>query len=313
MNKPSRGNARPPEVASSPSGGGRRMSSAWGRVQALMHEATQLTRAGRLNEATAVLQRALGAAPTTVVAANDFVDVVDVDVDVTLVYEKMNAMNDQEFLQLFSEIKSFKTSNSKNLKWISENFDFRDLSELKLINLLSHKIIDVNSKTKSGDFILPWAAKKGQKEIVELLLKHPDIDVNAKVNNYMTILYMAAKYGSKEIVELLLKHPNIDVNAKVNDDMTVLYMAAKYGRKEIVELLLKHPNIDVNTKDHSDDSILCWAVKIDYIVMTELLLKHPNIDVNTKDSYSGSNVLSLAIKNKKTEMVELLKAHGAKP
>ena len=53
--------------------------------QALMHEATQLTRAGRLNEATAVLQRALGAAPTTVVAANDFVDVVDVhavDVDV---------------------------------------------------------------------------------------------------------------------------------------------------------------------------------------------------------------------------------------
>ena len=48
--------------------------------QALMHEATQLTRAGRLNEATAVLQRALSAAPTTVVAADDFVDVVDVDV-----------------------------------------------------------------------------------------------------------------------------------------------------------------------------------------------------------------------------------------
>jgi poly(hydroxyalkanoate) depolymerase family esterase len=64
------------------------------RLQALMQEATRLTRAGRLDEATAVLQRAMGAAPAhgaMAAGAVDLVDVLDVEevVDIVEVPRRM--------------------------------------------------------------------------------------------------------------------------------------------------------------------------------------------------------------------------------
>ena len=102
---------------------------------------------------------------------------------------------------------------------------------------------------------LIWAAKKGDKGIVELLLQN-DADVNAKDEYGSTALNSAAYVGDERIVELLLQN-NANINYKRSlrspsglsaPGYTALDVAKWHGHKKVVEVLLKD-NPDVNFND----------------------------------------------------------------
>ena len=104
---------------------------------------------------------------------------------------------------------------------------------------------DVNAKNV-GSTPLHWAAKKGHKEIAELLIEK-GADLNAKQNLGWTPLHNAASSGHKEIAELLITK-GVDVNAKIAaanalgryKGDTPLDLAIKRKRTEVADLLRKH-------------------------------------------------------------------------
>ena len=99
--------------------------------------------------------------------------------------------------------------------------------------------------------------------------------------NHGTPLGHAAKRGYKDIAKLLINN-GADVNGIDNFRRTPLILAATYGHKNIVKLLLAQKNIDINAGDN-------------------MFMFNFNM-----------NALRSARKRGHTEIVELLKAHGAK-
>jgi len=83
-------------------------------------------------------------------------------------------------------------------------------------------------------------------------------------------LHWAARKGDRDVAELLiLKGAN--VNAADKTGTTPLHWAARAGHKEVAELLiLKGAN--VNTADQTGATPLHWAVGHDEVV--DLLIKH---------------------------------------
>ena len=195
---------------------------------------------------------------------------------------------------------------------------------------------DVNAKDKLGRTPLHQAARKGRKEITELLIAE-GADVNAKHEEGWTPLHLAAVYGNKEIVELLIAK-GADVNAKDEDGRTPLDWAIGGNHKETADLLRKHggktakPSIsihdaaldgnieavkehlaagaDVNAKNRSGWTPLHQAAWRGRNEIVELLIAE-GADVNAKID-DGRTPLDLAIQYKHPKTADLLRKHGGK-
>jgi len=163
--------------------------------------------------------------------------------------------------------------------------------------------VSVDAKDQKGQTALHYAAKAGQIAVANLLIAN-GADVNA---GEWTPLQEAAYY-SKEMVELLLaKGANINTGK-----WTALHSALDAERFDIVELLVAK-GADVNIKDGKGRAplhIAAWYAAGKNPKIVELLLSK-GADINAKDN-NGKTVLQLAKDNGHTEIVELLRKHGAK-
>ncbi len=150
---------------------------------------------------------------------------------------------------------------------------------------------DVNAKAKNGWTPLHVAWRKN---VAELLIAK-GADVNAKAEDGRTPLHGAAGEGNMDVSELLLAK-GADVNAKDKDGWTPLHCTTEMNRKDVAELLLaKGTDVNARAKD-----------------VAELLLAN-GADVNAKTE-DGLTLLDMARANGPsgyTELVELLKKHGA--
>ena len=107
---------------------------------------------------------------------------------------------------------------------------------------------DVNAKAGGGDTPLDWAIMGKRTGAADLLRKHGGMMVE-ELRSGMTPLHAAARKGLKEVVELLI-HEGADVNAKDDDGDTPLDLAlsaweddspeVKAAKKETADLLRKH-------------------------------------------------------------------------
>jgi ankyrin repeat protein len=187
---------------------------------------------------------------------------------------------------------------------------------------------NVNKANKDGETPLTLAAKKGHKEVVELLLDHvanvSKIDKNDKTSLTLaakkghteevnkpnksgdTLLILAVKGGHKEVVELLLNR-GADVNKPNKDGYTPLILAAARGHTEIVKLLLDH-KADVNEAEATirRNTPLMRAAEGGHLEIVELLLNN-GADVNIVNIF-GETPLGNAAGIGNVEMVELLLA-----
>jgi len=210
----------------------------------------------------------------------------------------------------------------------------------EIAELLMAHGADVNAKDREGRSPIDLAMEQGQREIAKLLLsKCSDVsihtaayigdlqrvekfiddgaNVEAKDQKGQTALHYAAKAGQIAVAKLLIAH-GADVNAGEGAPL----QEAAYHSKEMVELLLAK-GADINTGKWTS---LHSALDAERFGIVELLVAK-GADVNIKDGkgrtplhiaawYAKDNnyktALSYAIEAGHTEIVELLRKHGAK-
>jgi len=193
----------------------------------------------------------------------------------------------------------------------------------------------VDTADVSGQTLLHWATAGNHKDIAELLVSG-GADVNSVAGKWKTPLGVAARAGSVDVAEyLILQGANVN---GYEGRWSPLQEAAEYS-KEMVELLLdKGANInavplhspldeeffdvvellidrgaDVNIKDDKGRTplhIATWYAAKNKPKVVELLIAK-GADINARDN-NGKTALSLAKENGNTEIVEILRKHGAK-
>jgi ankyrin repeat protein/beta-lactamase regulating signal transducer with metallopeptidase domain len=166
--------------------------------------------------------------------------------------------------------------------------------------VLIAKGADIKARTKTYDTALYYAAVSAQKEFAELLLAN-GADVDAA-------LYSAAGHGDHEAAKFLLAK-GANVNAKNVYEWAPLHWAALYGHKDVTELLVAK-GAEVNV--HSDELAgmpLHLAASFAHKEVIEFLIAN-GADVNAKNNY-GRTALHDAMDRGQTEIVELLRKHGA--
>lgn len=204
-----------------------------------------------------------------------------------------------------------------------------------VVKLLLERGADINTKTLSGHTPLLIAVASFQSNMARLLLeKGADIDVREPHHN-LSPLMIAARNNMGDIAKLLLDK-GANINEKGDYHWTALDWSIYGGHAKMVKLLLDK-GADVNTKTPYGRTALMEAAEPDHLVKTDmphskperqaqygpiypnrsrdlevvkLLLEH-GADVNAKDE-DGWTALKRAERRGSREIVELLKAYGAK-
>lgn len=161
------------------------------------------------------------------------------------------------------------------------------------------KGVDVNARDKYGNPALMYAAGYGKTEIVQTLIDK-GADINAKNNGGQTSLMWASssviltKGADVEVVQLLLAK-GANVNATDEDGSTALIIASKNGKTEIVQALIDK-GADVNAERIGPGALI--------------ITSGGQIGGVTKGR--RETALSLAIEKQHKDIVNILRAHGAK-
>ena len=152
------------------------------------------------------------------------------------------------------------------------------------------------------------AAESGQMLQMRVLLVAKHNGQHAKDIFGWTPLYWAVGYGHTDVAQLLLQ-AGADVNVRADDGLMPLHLAALGGETEVAGLLVAR-GADVHARDDiSGWTPLYWAAAHGHASVAELLLAK-GTDLNAKDR-QGRTPLDIAAKERHTELVALLKKHGA--
>lgn len=171
------------------------------------------------------------------------------------------------------------------------------------INYLIKSGIDINSQDGQGLTVLHWAAARGNRKLIEAVLSQgAKADMQDKKGR--TPLHKAAYQGYGGIVEILLEQDGVNINAKDNEGATPLHLVV-----EKVEYLSAEDTEALNEKVEGIVEEFNARAKGKHKVIA--LLIAGGADVSAKDK-NGNTALGIAIKDKKRDIVMLLKAHGAK-
>ena len=139
---------------------------------------------------------------------------------------------------------------------------------IKSVGQLIAARADLEHKDDDGVTALMYAAKLGQKKIVDLLLKKGAL-IDTQDNHGNTALTIAAYNGYKATVQLLLDN-GASINITNNNGDTALMLAAYKGYKEPVQLLLdKGASINIMNK-HGNTALMLAAFQGEHEIVNIL-------------------------------------------
>ena len=139
------------------------------------------------------------------------------------------------------------------------------------VELFIQKGAEANSKNW-GESPSHYAVWGGHADILELLLAK-GADANAKDTGGWSLLHYTAGSGSMDMTKILLDK-DVDVNAKENEcGQTPLHRAAEEGHIAVAELLIAN-GADLNAKDNQSRTSLWLAKDKGHTEIVELLKKH---------------------------------------
>ncbi len=181
--------------------------------------------------------------------------------------------------------------------------------EMDIAKYLIDQGANVNAADDQGATSLSNAVNRDRPEFVQLLIDH-GAKVNIKDVREFTPASQAAASGNVEIVKILAK-AGADLTAETMG-LTPLMFAVSAGKEEMVRTLIElgAPVNQAPKKMNVGSTALFYAIYGGKPEMVKLLIDlKANVNVRTKD---GDTPLKAAQKGDQTDMIEILKAAGAK-
>lgn len=182
-------------------------------------------------------------------------------------------------------------------------------NEDTLFILLHRMQFDVNAKDPAGLTVIHHAVSKNTLSTIKLILKlSPDVSVRDA--NGLSLMHKAAQNGSEEVMEALILHSPLEMRANLKDDkgLTPMYYAL-YNNHVNAASFLEHHHAKLDFINEAEKELLNYASANGWVDVTKFLCEK-GADVH----HTGKNGLTPmldAIKNDRSEIVGVLKSHGA--
>ena len=187
-----------------------------------------------------------------------------------------------------------------------------EIGQLAIVEILLARGADPLKGTVGNRLPLHFAAEGGHLAVVSLLLKQPSVDPNFKDYTGQTALFKAANNGHYKVVEILLQQKDIDPNAASNDGFTPLLQTIFGRHQTVVKLLLERPDVNPNLRDTSYDQTPLWMASTAGDEILGMFLQRKDIELNGQ-SRRGETPLYQAIQRKRISAAKMLLDAGADP
>ncbi|MFA5928501.1 MAG: ankyrin repeat domain-containing protein [Candidatus Margulisiibacteriota bacterium] len=180
----------------------------------------------------------------------------------------------------------------------------RDIKYLRFIDGWQSLSKDINSWDAGGKTLLIFTVLTGDLTMVRELVENRKADVNKTDNWNWTPLMWAAKNGDREIVEYLLNKAALPaINAKNQYGLTATLAAAFNGDADVLQLLIAK-GADLALPDNLGTTAISYAAKNGHKLAVALLL-NSNADPFIRDRFQ-KNAVDHARENGHEEIVRLI-------
>ncbi|XP_067668170.1 putative ankyrin repeat protein RF_0381 [Haliotis asinina] len=152
-----------------------------------------------------------------------------------------------------------------------------------------------------------WAARKGHRELVDLLVKEgADVKRVDDVGN--NILHWACYGEHVPMVKHVLSRNMVDVDSLGQGGRTPLMCAARHGNKSMFDLLVSKEGLSL--QDTDGNNILHLACYGGNMTIVDYILSHDEVDINGRGQ-SGRTPLMAAAYKGHGKIFDLLVTKGA--
>ncbi|XP_048246506.1 ankyrin repeat domain-containing protein 50-like isoform X2 [Haliotis rufescens] len=175
-------------------------------------------------------------------------------------------------------------------------------------NILDQRLEDINKKDCGGMTPVMWAARRGHREVLDLLVKK-GADVSVKDKDGHNILHWAC-YGSNfAMVKYVLSLGKVDINNTGQDGRTPAMFVARQGYRKLFQLLVSKGGFPSEIdKDGNNILILaCWGGNEEIV---KYMLSHKTVDINGRGQSNRTPLMAAAYRGNE-KVVDLLVKEGA--
>ena len=187
-----------------------------------------------------------------------------------------------------------------------------EYDQLAIVETLLARGADPLKGTIGNRLPLHFAAEGGHLAIVRLLLKQPGVDPNTRDYTGQTALFKAANGGHHEVVELLLQHNDVEPDAVSDDGFTPLLQAIFGRHQKVVKLLLDRADVNPNLRDTKYDQTPLWMASTGGDETLEMFIQRKDIEINGQSRW-GETPLYQAIQRNHLSAGKMLLEAGADP
>ncbi|XP_071094679.1 putative ankyrin repeat protein RF_0381 [Haliotis cracherodii] len=180
--------------------------------------------------------------------------------------------------------------------------------DVEMVNyVLTHKFVDINSRTNTLQTPVLVAAMAGKTKVFQLLIKR-GADI-AKTHDSTKLLEYACKSGAADLVKCVLNLPKVDINCDLSDGATPLLYVALLGNTKVFKLLVRK-GADVTKVDDYKENILHRSCKKGNLEIVRYVLTQNMVDINSKQG-EGMTAVLLAAQSGTRDVFDLLTEEGA--
>ncbi|XP_067668072.1 serine/threonine-protein phosphatase 6 regulatory ankyrin repeat subunit A-like [Haliotis asinina] len=174
-------------------------------------------------------------------------------------------------------------------------------------DLLSHGIVEIESKDRMGRTPVMYAAEQGNKKVLDLLVSR-GCNLSVVDDQGRNILHAACLSDNVDIVDYLLSLGIADIESRGEGGDTPVMYAAEQGNKKVVNLLVSK-GCNLSIVDDLGRNILHVACLSDNVDIVENLLSREIVDTESRDRMGATPVMYAAEQGNK-KVLDLLVSKG---